>query len=57
MARNRSTYDEPMTNPLPKLYHEKRDDSEKVRFTIPKAKEHSQHDNTKPQQRVTQHEE
>jgi 4-hydroxythreonine-4-phosphate dehydrogenase len=32
VLRNRQTYDEPMGNPLPKLYHEKRDDSEKVRF-------------------------
>lgn len=39
VARNRANYDEPMGNPLPKLYHEKRDDSEKVRFAIPKAKE------------------
>ena len=30
--RNRQNYDEPMEHPLPKLYHEKRDDSEKVRF-------------------------
>ena len=30
--RNRQSYDEPLANPLPKLYHEKRDDSEKVRF-------------------------
>lgn len=30
--RNRQNYDEPMANPLPKLYHEKRDESEKVRF-------------------------
>ena len=29
---NRQNYDEPLENPLPKLYHEKRDDSEKVRF-------------------------
>ena len=36
--RNRIDYDEPMGNPLPKLYKEKRDDSEKVRFAIPKAK-------------------
>ena len=36
--RNRQFYDEPMQNPLHKLYHEKRDDSEKVRFAIPKAK-------------------
>ena len=25
-----------MGNPLPKLYHEKRDESEKVRFNVPK---------------------
>ena len=37
--RNRINYDEPMGNPLPKLYKEKRDDSEKVRFAIPKPKE------------------
>lgn len=30
--RNRQEYDAPLGNPLPKLYHEKRDDSEKVRF-------------------------
>ena len=30
--RNRADYDEPYKNPLPKLYHEKRDESEKVRF-------------------------
>ncbi|MBR5083036.1 MAG: 4-hydroxythreonine-4-phosphate dehydrogenase PdxA [Prevotella sp.] len=34
--RNRVNYDEPLANPLKKLYHEKRDESEKVRFTIPK---------------------
>ncbi len=34
--RNRQDYDEPMGNPLPKLYHEKRDDSERVRFSTPK---------------------
>ncbi len=34
--RNRATYDEPMGNPLKKLYHEKRDESEKVRFNMPK---------------------
>ena len=37
--RNRAIYDEPMANPLPKLYHEKKDDSEKVRFNIPKPKD------------------
>lgn len=34
--RNRQEYDAPMGNPLPKLYHEKRDDSEKVRFNMPR---------------------
>ena len=37
--RNRINYDEPLQNPLKKLYHEKKDDSEKVRFNIPKPKE------------------
>lgn len=37
--RNRQEYDEPLANPLPKLYKEKRDDSEKVRFAVPKTKE------------------
>ena len=32
VARQRAHYDEPMDNPLPKLYHERRDESEKVRF-------------------------
>lgn len=36
--RNRASYDEPFANPLEKLYHEKRDDSEKTRFTVPKQK-------------------
>jgi 4-hydroxythreonine-4-phosphate dehydrogenase len=36
IARNRASYDEPLKNPLKKLYHEKRDESEKVRFNIPK---------------------
>lgn len=34
--RNRQMHDEPLSHPLPKLYHERRDDSEKVRFSIPK---------------------
>ena len=37
--RNRNDYDEAYENPLPKLYHEKKDDSEKVRFNIPKPKD------------------
>lgn len=34
--RSRKSYDEAFESPLPKLYHEKRDESEKVRFSIPK---------------------
>ena len=34
--RHRETCEEAYQNPLPKLYHEKRDESEKVRFSIPK---------------------
>ena len=37
--RNRIDCDEAYENPLPKLYHEKKDDSEKVRFNIPKPKD------------------
>lgn len=36
--RNRACYDEPFANPLEKLYHEKKDDSEKTRFAVPKQK-------------------
>lgn len=34
--RNRKFYDEPLQNPLPKLFHEKREDGEKARFARPK---------------------
>ena len=34
MFRHRIEYDEPLAHPLPKLYHEKREDGEKARFTI-----------------------
>lgn len=36
--RHRQDYEEPLANPLKKLYKEKRDDSEKVRFAIPKPR-------------------
>ncbi|MGI6222197.1 MAG: PdxA family dehydrogenase [Prevotella sp.] len=39
--RHRQEYDEPLENPLKKLYHEKKDDSEKARFSIPKKHENS----------------
>ena len=32
--RNRIDYDEPLANPLPKLYHEKREDGDKARFAV-----------------------
>ena len=34
MFRHRLDYDEPLANPLPKLYHEKREDGDKARFAI-----------------------
>lgn len=39
VCRNRADYDAPLGNPLPKLYHEKRDESEKVRFSTPRPKD------------------
>lgn len=33
---NRKFYDEPLQNPLPKLFHEKREDGDKARFARPK---------------------
>ncbi len=32
--RNRKNYDEPLANPLPKLFHEKREDGDKARFAV-----------------------
>ena len=46
--RNRQEYDAPMAHPLPKLYHEKRDDSEKVRFAIPKGKDQQKREEKQP---------
>ena len=37
--RHRQEYDEALENPLPKLYKEKRDESDKVRYAIPKKRE------------------
>lgn len=37
--RNRREYDEPTAHPLQKLYKEKRDESDKVRFAIPKRRD------------------
>ena len=37
--RNRQNYDEPLQNPLPKLFHEKREDGDKARFAQPRPKD------------------
>ena len=37
--RNRLAYDEPLSDPLPKLYHEKKEDGDKPRYMAPKLKE------------------
>lgn len=34
MYRHRGDYDAPLAHPLPKLYHEKREDGEKARFAV-----------------------
>ena len=39
MFRNRTGYDLPMCNPLPKLNRERRDEGEKLRFSVPKKRE------------------
>lgn len=36
ICRNRVAYDEPLANPLKKLYHERKDDSDKARFAVSK---------------------
>lgn len=41
--RNRKFYDESYSNPLKKLYKERRDESEKVRFAVPKPREDVKH--------------
>ena len=53
--RNRIQYDEPLANPLPKLYHEKREDGEKARFAI-KAKDQFKRDDKAPQDDKTENE-
>lgn len=43
VVRCREAYDEGHHDPLPKLYHERRDDSEKARFAV--RKQHNAHEN------------
>ena len=53
--RNRIHYDEPLANPLPKLYHEKREDGEKARFAV-KAKDQFKTVDKAPQDDKTENE-
>lgn len=47
--RNRNNYDAPLAHPLPKLYHERRDDSDKVRFSIPRKHDNAYKERQKKQ--------
>lgn len=47
--RNRAHYDEPLANPLPKLYHEKREDSEKARYAV-RAKDQFKREDSAPKE-------
>jgi 4-hydroxythreonine-4-phosphate dehydrogenase len=51
--RNRLDYDEPLGNPLPKLYHEKREDGDKARFTM-RPKDQFKREDKKPQEKDNQ---
>ncbi len=48
IVRHREEHDAPLVNPLQKLYHEKRDESEKVRFSIPKKRDGFRSDRRQP---------
>ena len=57
IVRNRDEHDSPLANPLQKLFLENRDDSEKVRFSIPKKREpfnRNEHNDRRPSQRPAQ---
>ena len=45
--RNRAYYDEPLMNPLTKLYHEKREDGDKARFAVLRPKDQFRKDTGK----------
>ena len=53
--RNRIHYDEPLINPLQKLYHEKREDGDKARFAI-KARDQFKREDKAPQDDKTENE-
>ena len=39
ITHHRTEYDAPLANPLKKLYKDRKDDSEKARFNVPKNRE------------------
>ena len=43
VRRNRQEYDRPLKNPLPKLFHEKKEDGEKARFATKKGFNPAEH--------------
>lgn len=47
--RSRFYYDEPLKNPLEKIYHERREDGEKVRFSVKKKEFDNKSDKTAAQ--------
>ena len=49
MYRHRLEYDAPLVHPLPKLYHEKREDGDKARFAV-KAKDQFKREDTAPKE-------
>lgn len=51
--RNRINYDEPLANPLPKLYHEKREDGDKARFAV-RPKDQFKREDKKPKEETTE---
>lgn len=46
--RSRLRFDEPLEHPLPKLYHERRDESEKIRFAVSKKDQQPKREDKQP---------
>ena len=46
--RNRLSYDEPLKNPLPKLYHERREERDKSRFNVSKRQVRGEQQGSQP---------
>lgn len=50
VLRNRNSYDEAHVAPLKKLYHERREEGDKVRFAVSKRGDGAKRDNNRPHQ-------